>query len=119
MFGQDDVASEYFWARLCPDPQSIGKALRDHQCQPFSLAFKQGVGGDGGANPQLGNRALAMPCHQPAHSLACCIGIVIRIFRKQFVSDETPVGSQRDNISKSTPAINSEAPGGHACGNPL
>ena len=111
LFGQHDMTREDFGPRLIADPQCVAKPARDRQRQPFALALEQGVGRHCGPDPQFGDRCSAILVHQPPDRLARGIGIMVGVFGQELVGHQRPGGGHRDDIGKSPPAIDREAPG--------
>ncbi len=111
LFGQDDMPCEYFRPRLVADPQGVCKAARDGERQPFPLTLEQGVGRDGGADAQFGNRARAIFGKEPTNSLAGGIVIATRIFGQQLGRNQPAIGRRGDDIGECAAAIHRKSPG--------
>ena len=109
--GQDDVAREQVWPVLIADAQRVAKTARDGEQGRLALALQQGVGGDGGADPQATGRDRPFPCpRQSAHRLYRRVDIAFRVAGQQFGGVQPPIGAARHHIGESTAAIDPELP---------
>ena len=87
LLGQHDVAREDVRPGLRADPQRVAEARGNGQRQPFAFAFEQGIGGDRGADAQLGDRPVAKTREQTAHALAGSVRIKAGTFGQQLFGD--------------------------------
>jgi|GEM_PF-5661295 len=112
---QDDAAGEDLGPVLIADLQRVAEALGDHQQGRLAAAFEQGVGGDGGAHPHLGDALTGdggggiQPQQRP-DAVDGGIRIPLRALGEEFAGGDRPVRAPGDDIGEGAAAIDPEPP---------
>ena len=96
---------------LRTDREQVGKPAGDRQQHRLALALEQRVGGDRGADADLGvrQRSRAHP-GQPSHRFDRGVGVVRRVFRKQLGGVQRAARIARDDVGERPPAVDPELP---------
>ena len=113
---EHDVAGEQIGPALPADPQGVADAAGDGQRHGFALALQQGVGGDGGAHPHLGDepggQGPGRDAENPPNPLDRGVGILLGIVREQLARLQRPVGRAGDDVGEGAAPVDPEAPAG-------
>ena len=114
LLGLDDVAREYFGARLIADFERVAKAARRHQQRPLAFALQQRVGRDGRAHLHHadgagGDRRARREAEMVADRLHGGVAIG-GVFRQEFARVQPPSRVAADDVGERAAAIDPEIP---------
>jgi hypothetical protein len=113
--GQHDLAVEDARPVLVGDAQGVGEAAGDDQDGGLALALEQGVGGDGGAQPDGsdafgGKGVVRSEAEQLTDTGHGGVAVGPRVVGQQLVRDQAAVRALRDDIGEGAAPVDPELP---------
>jgi hypothetical protein len=119
--GEQDAAVEDPRPVLVGDAQRVAEAPGDDQDGGLALALQQGVGGDGGAEPDRadlarGDLKAGLQAEQLPDAGHRGVGIGGRVVREQLAGDQPPVRAAGHDVSERAAPVDPEFPLGGARG---
>lgn len=116
--GQFDRAGEDVGAVLVGDAQGVAEASGDDEEGALSLAFQEGVGGDGGPHADgVDPRALGVltPAEEFTDTRHRRVGVPRPVLGQQFVREQAAVRASRDDVGEGAASVDPELPACHVC----